>query len=51
MMSEKKVNPVYEAYNILFRVMYRTDGTKASESELTMAIEEALGYLGQALDE
>jgi DNA-directed RNA polymerase subunit F len=45
-MEKTNYDPIYEAYKILVDV-YQDDD--AEESDLTFAIESAIGYLGEAL--
>lgn len=47
-------NPVYEAYRVLLKVFNDADtdsGKYVDPADATEAIEEALGYLGEALDD
>lgn len=46
-MEKKNYNPIQEAYNILVEVYNNPD---ADEQDLSIAIEEAIGYLGEVLD-
>ena len=46
-MDETPCNPVAEAYRILVNA---ADDPDATLSDLQIAIEEALGHLGEALD-
>lgn len=49
---ERKYNPVYEAYQVLLKVSNDTDtNSYVDAGDATEAIEEALGYLGEALDD
>ena len=45
---KKKYNPISEAYEILLKVMNNPD---ADKEDALIAIEEAIGYLGEALDD
>ena len=41
-------NPVAEAYSVLTKVFFDED---AAENDLEIAIEEAIGFLGEALSD
>lgn len=47
-MKEKKYNPIAEAYKILLEIQ---DNKEATSDDAFIAIEEAIGYLGEALDD
>jgi len=50
--ESKNYNPVAEAYKILTDVFYKIDNPDINNKEtiFAIAIEEAIGYLGEALD-